>query len=190
MGVDWSKTVVTPTKELKGLERSNKKFWICLTSQVIKIHRWGVGVLNILQYCERKYAYYLGGWHFERTWSMFFYQGCYFMSLQVWAWASDHDQTFFNIFYPCQWNIRKIFFDTWDIMFGDMEEYFSACSCMNDIYDENKMDIFYEHWQHIFFVENWTKETWWKQFKLVYFKTFDTWNVQVTLQVTLHISLI
>ncbi len=27
MGVDWSKTMVTPTKELKGLERSNKKIW-------------------------------------------------------------------------------------------------------------------------------------------------------------------
>jgi hypothetical protein len=39
VGVDWSKTVVTPTKELKGLERSNKKFGICLTSQVIKIYR-------------------------------------------------------------------------------------------------------------------------------------------------------
>ncbi len=25
MGVDWIKTVVTPTKELKGLKRPNKK---------------------------------------------------------------------------------------------------------------------------------------------------------------------
>ncbi len=35
-----------------------------------------------------------------------------------------------------------MFFDTWDIMFGDMEEYFFTCSWMNDIYDENKMDFF------------------------------------------------
>jgi len=105
------------------------------------------------------------------------------------SWASDHDQTFLNLFHPCQHNIRRIFFDTWDIMFGDMEEYFLMF--MDEWYLWwKKMDICYEHWQHIFFVENWTKETWWKLFKLVYFKTFDTWNVQVTLQVILHISLI
>jgi hypothetical protein len=39
-------------------------------------------------------------------------------------------------------------------MFGDMEEYFSTCSWMNDIYDENKIEIFYERWQQIFFVES------------------------------------
>ncbi len=106
------------------------------------------------------------------------------------SWASDHDQTFLNLFHPCQHNIRRIFFDTWDIMFGDMEEYFSSCSWMNDIYDEKKWIFVMNIGNICFFVENWTKETWWKLFKLVYFKTFDTWNVQVTLQVILHISLI
>ncbi len=158
MILEWASWGLIGARPWWHLQRSlrvwrgpTKKFGIFLTSQVIKIYRWGVGVLIILQCCERKYAYYLGGWHFERTWSRFFYQGCYFMSLQVWAWASDHDQTFFRIFYSCQWNIRRIFFDTWDIIFGDMEVYFSTCSWMNDIYDEKKMDIFYEHWQQMFF---------------------------------------
>jgi hypothetical protein len=32
-----------------------------------------------------------------------------------------------------QQNIWKILFDTWDKIFGDVEEYFVTCSWMNDI---------------------------------------------------------
>jgi hypothetical protein len=31
-------------------------------------------------------------------------------------------------------DIWKIFFDTWDKIFDDVEEYFVTCSWMNDIY--------------------------------------------------------
>jgi hypothetical protein len=43
---------------------------------------------------------------------------------------------------------------------------------------------------YVCFVKIWTKETRWKFFMLVYFENFDTWNVQITLQTVLHISLI
>ncbi len=84
-------------------------------------------------------------------------------------------------------NNDKIFCDAWDRIFDDVGEYFVTCSWINDIMnesmDENKMDDFLnEHLQQTFFWENWTKEIGWKQFMLVYFEKFDTWNAQITFQ--------
>jgi hypothetical protein len=49
-----------------------------------------------------------------------------------------------------------ILFDTWDKIFGDMEEYFAMCSWMKEIYEwKMKMDDFFnEHYQHTIFFEN------------------------------------
>ncbi len=73
-----------------------------------------------------------------------------------WVWASEHGWICFEIVFWCRRNIWKILLDTWDIIFGDVEEYFAMCSWMKDIQRWNfgwqmKMDErFHECWQHIF----------------------------------------
>ncbi len=81
------------------------------------------------------------------------------MSVSRWKWIREQKWIFFKIFFPHQWNIWRMFFDTYDNIFGDAEEYSTICSWMNDIYGWKcgwKMttnEFFHEHWQQIFFVK-------------------------------------
>ncbi len=81
------------------------------------------------------------------------------MSLSRWTWAWEHNQIFLKIFFPRQWNISKIFFDTSDRIFGDVEEYFVMCSWMIDFLDENGdeklqwMNFFMNIGNKLFFVK-------------------------------------
>jgi hypothetical protein len=62
----------------------------------------------------------------------------------IW-WTCEHEQIFFGIL-----------FDTWDRIFGDVEEYFSMCSWMKKIYGwKMKMDDFlWTLTRYNFFCEN------------------------------------
>ncbi len=53
--------------------------------------------------------------------------------VNLWAWASEHGRIFSEILSWCWQNIWKILFDTWDIIFGDVDEYFTMCSWMKYI---------------------------------------------------------
>ncbi len=97
----------------------------------------------------------------------------------------------FKIFYPCWHNIRRIFPNIHDRIFGDMEEYFVTCPWMNDFYGwkyglKNGWTLFWTLATNTIFEKNWIKKTGWKQFMLVSFKNNLTQNVQITFQT--HIS--
>jgi hypothetical protein len=113
-----------------------------------------------------------------------------------WPWANEHGQIFFEILSWCRWNTWKILFDTWDIIFGDVEEYFTMCSWMKDIQGWNfgwqmKMDdFFHECWQHFFLWKIEPKKNRMEKITLVYFEKFDTWNVEVIFYISLIWSIL
>jgi len=101
-----------------------------------------------------------------------------------WMWVSEHGWIFFEILFWHRWNIWKILFDTWDIIFGDVEEYFAMCSWMKDIQRWNfgwqmKMDeLFHECLQHFFGWKTKQKNRMEKNYVGLFWK-FNTWNVEV-----------
>jgi hypothetical protein len=90
--------------------------------------------------------------------------------------------------------VNGILFDEWNKIFGDMEEYSATCHGWTIFLDEKRWQIkwlnFYKgwmpnhRWHTISFIKDIIISCWF------YFEKYNTWNVNVILQVIFHISLI
>jgi len=101
---------------------------------------------------------------------------CEHVNMSRWTWTSEHEWIFFGIL-----------FDTWDKILCVVEEYFSMCSWMNDIYGWNGWTF---SWMLATFFLKHLNERNRMEKKLVCFEILDTWNVEVILYISLIWSIL
>jgi len=142
----------------------------------------------------RKYIYYYSSFG---VWFLGWKGGCYFMNLRAWTWVGEHEQrsrteSFYNILPTWIRYLKNILSNLRHNIWWHGKIFFHM-SWMNDIYGWKCglkwrwMNFFMNIRNKFCFAKNWTKETGYKKFMLVYCEQFVTWNVQIILEQIFHI---